>query len=215
MADPVLYGAAYSVYTRIARLALVEKGVAYRLHEIDIFDPAGPPADYRRRHPFGKIPAFSHDGLELFETAAICRYVDEALPGPALQPADPRGRARVAQLVGILDAYGYRPMVWDVYVERMRKPAQGVPTDAERLAGGLAATERCLAVLGDLMGAGPWLAGPALSLADLHAAPMAAYLRAAPEGAELLGRHPRLAAWWDRIAERPSMRATPSPRLGA
>lgn len=213
MTDPVLFGAAYSVYTRIARLALTEKGVSHRFEEVDIFDPAGPPADYRGRHPFGRIPAFAHDGLDLYETAAICRYVDEAFPGPALQPPGPRGRARVAQLVGVLDSYGYRPMVWDVFVERVRQPAKGVASDEARIAEGVAKTDLCLSVLDGFIGDGAWLAGPdaPLSLADLHAAPMVAYLRVAPEGAAALARYPRLAAWWDRLAARPSMLATRSP----
>ena len=37
MPDPVLFGAAYSVYVRIVRLALAEKRVPYRLHEVDVF----------------------------------------------------------------------------------------------------------------------------------------------------------------------------------
>ena len=60
-----LHGAAYSVYVRIARLALEEKGVAYRLDEVDIFAEGGTDAAHRRRHPFGKIPAFEHDGFGL------------------------------------------------------------------------------------------------------------------------------------------------------
>lgn len=55
------------------------------------------------------------------------------------------------------------------------------------------------------------LAGDALSLAYLHAAPMFAYFRMAPEGAAMLGRYPAIASWWDRIAMRPSMKATRSP----
>ena len=38
-----VYGAPYSVYVRIVRLALEEKGVAYRLEEVDIFADGGPP----------------------------------------------------------------------------------------------------------------------------------------------------------------------------
>ena len=37
MTEPIVFGAAYSVYVRAVRLALVEKGVPYRLEEIDIF----------------------------------------------------------------------------------------------------------------------------------------------------------------------------------
>jgi hypothetical protein len=50
-----LYGLERSVYTRIARLALEEKGVAYTLHETEIFGPGGVPptpgAASLRTHP--------------------------------------------------------------------------------------------------------------------------------------------------------------------
>ena len=73
MPEPVLYGADYSVYTRIARLALAEKGVGYRFEPVDIFAPGGPPAAYRARHPFARIPAFAHGEVALYEAAAITR----------------------------------------------------------------------------------------------------------------------------------------------
>ena len=69
VSDPVLYGLARSVYTRIARLALEEKGVRYTLEEVEIFGPAGVPAEQLARQPFGRIPAFAHDGFVLYETA--------------------------------------------------------------------------------------------------------------------------------------------------
>ena len=215
MGEPVLFGAAYSVYTRIARLALAEKSVAYRFEEIDIFDAGGAPASYLQRHPFGRIPAFEHDGFELYETAAITRYVDEAFPGPALQPGNPCGRARVAQLVGILDSYAYRSMVWGVYVERVRKPTRDEITDEGKIATAVGLAELCLDELERFMGESSWLAGTGdgPSLADLHAAPMIAYFRVAPEGSAILASRPRLSGWWERMALRSSMRATPSPLI--
>jgi glutathione S-transferase len=122
---PVLYGASYSVYTRIARLAFEEKGAPYRSIETDVFDPGGPPADCFRRQPFGRIPALDHEG-SLYETVAIAQYADEAFPGPRLQPPSAADRARMAQIVSVLDSYGYRPMVRDVYVERCRRRRRGV-----------------------------------------------------------------------------------------
>jgi glutathione S-transferase len=208
MGIPVLYGASYSVYTRIARLALIEKGIEHDFEEVDIFRPGGPPAGYLDRHPFARIPAFSHDGFALYETAAIARYVDEGFAGPPLQPEDAKGCARVAQIVGILDSYAYRPMVWDVFVERMRR----VEPDEARIAAGLAAGERCLRVLDGFLDAGAWLVGSSLTLADLHAAPMLALFRLAPEGAAALQRHQRIAAWWERIERRPSMQSTVPPQ---
>jgi glutathione S-transferase len=209
--EPILFGAAYSVYVRAARLALAEKGVAYRLVEIDIFAEGGPPPDFAARHPFGRIPAFEHDGFRLYESGAITRYVDEAFPGPPLQPEDPRGRARVNQILSILDSYAYRTLVWDIFVERVRAPQQDRAPDEARIAAALPRAQICLAALADLMGAGPWLAGARLTLADLHAAPIFTYAVLAPEGAALLARHDGIRRWWGKMAARASMAATRSP----
>jgi glutathione S-transferase len=212
MTEPILFGAAYSVYVRAARLALAEKQVPYRLVEIDIFAADGPPADYLERHPFKRIPAFEHEGFRLYEAAAITHYIDEAFAGPPLMPGTPRARARANQIISIIDNYGYRPLIWDIFVERVRAPAQGRSTDEAKIAAALPQAETCLRALAELADSeGPLLTGPEVSLADLHAAPMFAYFSMAEEGARLLSSQPRLARWWQAVRERPSMAATRSP----
>nr|WP_255607202.1 glutathione S-transferase family protein [Ancylobacter sp. Lp-2] len=200
-----MFGASYSVYVRIARLVLAEKGVACEQVPVDVFAPDGPPPDYRQRHPFGRIPAFEHDGFRLYETGAITRYVDEAFAGPALQPAAPRARARMNQLIGIADAYAYPALVWGVYVERVEKPERDMPANEAAIAAALPPARICLAAMAELMGEGPWLAGATLSLADLHLAPMIGYFLKAPEGAAMFAGFPALADWWARLAGRPSL----------
>ena len=211
MAAPLLFGAAYSVYVRAVRLALAEKGVAYQLIEVDVFAAGGPLPGYLDRHPFSRIPAFEHDGFRLYESGAISRYVDEAFAGPPLQPDDPRVRARMNQVLSVLDSYVYRTLVWDIFVERVRAPATGRPPDEARIAAALPKAETCLQALHALMGDGPWLAGGMLTLADLHAWPMFACFRRAEEGRSLLARHPALGRWWQSMAERDSIAATRSP----
>lgn len=205
--DVTLFGADYSVYVRIVQLTLKEKGVPYRFAEVDIFGSEGPPNEYLEHHPFARIPAFEHDGFRLFETAAITRYIDDVFDGPALLPLEPRKRARVNQITGLLDSYAYRAMVWDVFVERMEVPQEGGVSNEEKIATGLQVAETCLLALEDLMGEEDFLAGPNLTLADLHAAPMFAYFLKAPEGADLLARHPILESWWGRMLKRPTMQA--------
>ena len=210
MTEPIVFGAAYSVYLRAVRLALEEKGVPYRLEEVDIFADGGPPEDYLARHPFARIPAFEHDGFRLYETNAISHYVDQAFDGPPLMPGDPRQRARAHQIISILDNYAYRTLVWDVFVERVRVPQGGGTPDESRIAAALPRARTCLAALEALMSDSAYLAGPQLSLADLRAAPMIAKFRVAPEGAQLLAEHSGLARWWDGMAKRPSLAATRS-----
>jgi glutathione S-transferase len=203
-----VFGAAYSVYVRSLRLVLEEKGVPYELVEVDIFAAAGPPATYLRRQPFARIPAFQHGDFQLYETAAIARYVDEAFAGPALQPVDVKARARMMQIISILDNYAYRPLVWDIYVERVSRPAAGEAPDEAKIAAAVDKARLCLTALSELMGAGPWLTGPTLSLADLHAAAIFGCFVQAPEAAALLEARPSLLAWWQRIAARDSLRRT-------
>lgn len=198
MAKPVVYGADYSVYVRIVRLVLAEKGIDYELVPVDVFAAEGVPAWYFEHHPFGRIPAFCYDGFRLFETSAIARYVDEGFDGPALQPSDPRARATMNQIIGMLDAYGYRAMVWDVAVERLEK----AEPDEELIAGGLAQAETVLKMLTSLKAEGPWLLGEQLTLADLHAAPIIAYFVKVSEGQKVLAEFPDIKAWWTRIAAR-------------
>jgi len=200
MTKPILYGADYSVYVRIARMALEEKGVGYDLVPVDVFAPDGVPAWYLEHHPFGRIPAFEHDGFRLFEASAIARYADEAFDGPALQPNDARSRARMNQIIGLLDAYGYRAMVWDVAVERLEQS----PPDEALIAKGLSQAEAVLRTLTALKSEGPWLLGSQLTLADLHAAPIIGYFVKVAEGQDLLAAFPDIVNWWGRIARRDS-----------
>jgi glutathione S-transferase len=202
-ARPTIFGAAYSVYVRIVRLVLEEKGVPYEHVDIDVLAPGGPPADYLVRHPFGRIPAFEHDGFRLYETSAIARYADELFAGLALQPDDLRLRARMNQIVSVLDNYVYPTLVWGIYVVR---------ADEEKVAAALPKARTCLAALADSMGDATWLAGPALSLADLYAAPMFAYFQRTAEARPLLSGCDNLRRWWDRMSRRSSMRRTePTP----
>jgi len=210
-----VFGAAYSVYVRSVRLALEEKNIPYRLNEIDVFAPGGPPAELLQRQPFGRIPAFEHRQdnavFTLYETAAILRYVDEAFPGPQLQPAEPMRRARMNQLLSILDNYAYRTLVWDIYVERVSHPKEGVPSDEVRIAAALPLGRTCLDAISALMGAGPWLAGAHISLADLHAAAIFAYFMQTPEAGTLIRSHDGLQRWWQQIRQRDSLRRTVYP----
>ena len=205
MNNVTLYGATYSVFTRIARLVLEEAEVGHRLIEIDIFDREALPPGYLERHPFGKIPAFEHEGFRLFETDAIARYVIESTGGKGLVPETVPGRARMTQIQRIVDNYAYPVLVWGVYVEETR--GEG--------AGSLAAetveqAHKVLAVLEELW-EGPFLLGESLSLADLWLAPVLALFRCAPTGRALLSEFPELESWLQRLQARPSMQATRFP----
>jgi glutathione S-transferase len=208
--QPNLFGAAYGVYVRIVRLTLAEKGVAYRLIELDLAEPGGLALDAGHQL-FGRIPAFEHDGFRLHDTAAITHYIDEGFTGPALQPASARGRARMHQIISLLDHGVYQTLVWDIFVERVRAAFESRKPDDARIADALPVAGTCLDELVELMGDGPFLAGERLTLADLHAAPMMIYAHMSPEGASLMRARPTLEAWLGRISRRSSVGDTRTP----
>ncbi|MGB3814084.1 MAG: glutathione S-transferase family protein [Shinella sp.] len=205
-ATVVVYGAAYSVYVRVVRMALHEKGVPYDLVPVDVFADEGLPTNHLARHPFGRIPAFEHDGFVLYETSAITRYVDEAFAGSSLQPEALFERARMNQIIAMLDNYAYLPMVWDVYVQRVLA-AEEDAADEVRIMAGLDKSRTFLQALSALLLEHRWLAGANVSLADIHAAPIFGLFGEAPEGRALLCEFPKVQAWWQRVQARPAFAA--------
>lgn len=213
MADPIVYGPGFSTYTRSVLLALEEKGVGYDLREVNIFAGEAQNPEHLARQPFGKVPAFEHDGFALYETPAILRYVDEAFDGPALQPADARGRARMTQIISIVDSYTYPQVITQIVVQRVVMPLLGETTDESAIAGAMEPAGRALRALDSLIGDTPFAAGDRPSLADLHLAPIIDYLRQTPEGERLMGEVGSLSRWWAKMQDRPSVTRT-TPQLG-
>ena len=212
MSDPIVYGPGYSTYVRTVRLALAEKGVAYHLEEFD-FIQNGVPEEHLRRNPFGKVPAFEHDGFSLYETQAIARYVDEAFSGPALQPGDVRARARMVQIICIADNYTYGPTVGTLVIQRLVTPTMGGTPDENAITAALPNVEKAMAALNDLVGGNAYLAGANLSLADLHLIPIFAYFTQTPESGAILDKNANLKRWWDAVSGRDSVAKT-QPQLG-
>ena len=207
--DLELIGYGPSVYCWIVRWTLAEIGLAARWREVDPFAPRDGPPDWP--HPFGRVPVLIHGELTLYETAAITRYLDEAFPGPGLQPGAPAARARLVQIQSLVDTYAYWPLVRQVFAQAVFAPASGTPGDAAEVEAGLKAAQPVLAALDALASDEAFLLGADLSLADLHLGPMLAYFAMAPEAAALVERSRRLGPWLRRIARRPAFRATWPP----
>ena len=211
MAPPIIYGTAISTYVRTTRLVCEEKAAEYQLVDVDIMQGGNKAPEHLARHPFGRVPAFEHDGFTLYETSAITRYLDAVLPGPALTPSDAKGAARMQQAIAIVDSYAYGAMISAIVIQRVVMPMVGGTADETVIAAALPTAETSLAAFEALLGGGHCLAGESLSLADLHLAPVMAYFSATPEGQGPLPNHPGLANWWAAISARPSMAKTQPP----
>lgn len=106
MSQPKIFGFAGSTYVRTVLFAAAEKGVACTLEPLEFRSDA-----HRALHPFAKMPAMRHRDIQLFETAAIAVYLDEAFDGPSLQPAAALDRATMWQWISAANAYFYSAFV--------------------------------------------------------------------------------------------------------
>ena len=207
MADPVhLHGYRYSVYNRIARLALLSKDVAHETIEVNPF--ADLSEAYLMLHPFGRVPVLIHGAFELFETSAITRYVDRAFSGRPLQPERAAALARMDQVIAVIDAYAYWPMVRQVSSHAFFRPLVGEPSIREEIDSGLEESRKVLSFLDRVAGEGEVLTGRDFTLADCHLAPMMDYFVRAEEGKAALSPHIALRRWWDQVSGLDVLKAT-------
>ena len=207
MADPVhLHGYRYSVYNRIARLVLLSKWVEHQTIEVDPFAELS--EAYLRLHPFGRVPVLTHGAFTLFETNAITRYVDRAFEGPSLQPESAAALARMDQVISVIDAYAYWPMVRQVSSHGFFRPFFGEESRREEIDAGLEASGKVLSFLDGVASEGLVLGGREITLADCHLAPMLDYFVRAEQGTEALSSHRALQGWWDQISDLDVLKAT-------
>jgi glutathione S-transferase len=211
MPEFIVHGVPGSPYVRAALLSLEEKGADYRLAAMQFGTLKQEP--HLSRHPFGRIPAFEHQGWKLYETQAIMRYVDAVVPGPQLQPEEPRAAARMNQVMGIVDWYVMRQVSMTITFNRVVAPRFNLPVDEGVIAKAIPEARTCIAELGRLLDGQEWMAGAAPSLADLLLAPHLSMFALAPEGQEILSYHGNLKDWLERMEARPSMLKTTWDRL--
>jgi len=210
MANPIVYGPAFSTYVWSVRLAQAEKGVTHEL--VDVPFGAHREQAHLSRQPFAKIPAFEHDGFALYEAQAIVRYVDERFAGTPLQPEDVHQWSRMNQIIGIVDAYLWPSVAGAILFNRVLVPRflGGTPDEAA-IAAALPRAHLCLAEIDRLMAENRFLAADFVSLADLMAIPLLYFFSQVPDGREPLAGHPKLQGWMRHMETRQSFQVTKPP----
>jgi len=198
-----LYHVPLSPFCRKVRLSLAEKKLEVELVEERYWerDP-----DFLRRNPAGKVPVLRIDGLTLSESAAICEFIEEKFPEPALMPSDPAGRHEVRRLVGWFDDKFHNEVTSKLLYERVNKKIskEGYP-DSGNVKAGARAIKYHLDYLGELLDQRRWLAGNELTLADFAAA---AHLSALDYISDVdWNRNATVKDWYAKIKSRPAFRS--------
>jgi len=191
-----------SSYCHKVLIALDELGVDVDKRFLNLGDPAERSA-YLALWPTGKMPLLVDRGRPVPETSIIIEHLQRhhAQPGRALIPADPDEALEVRLWDRLFDLQVMTPMqafTADLLRPPGERDAQGVARARETLATSYALVDH------HLQGR-TWMAGEAFSLADCAAAPSLFY---ALTYVPLPPQHERLAAYFERLMNRPSVART-------
>lgn len=198
-----LIGAGLSPFVRKVRIALAEKGLAY---EHDPMVPFGVSAEYKRKHPLGKIPCLEVDGRPLPDSSAIIAYLERVQPTPALYPSDPYDYARAIWFEEFADA-GLINGAVAFFQQRVLQPLFFNKPGDEALV--QKAANETLPPLFDYLeqelGSNDYLVGNRFTIADLAVGSILVNFRHG-KGEIDAKRWPKLAAYVERIHSRPSFK---------
>lgn len=198
-----LYHVPLSPFCRKVRLSLAEKKIEVELVDTRYWlkDP-----DFMRRNPAGKVPVLRMGNQVMSESTAICEYLEETHPEPALLPKSPERRFEVRRLVGWFDDKFQREVTENLLYERVNKKmmGQGYP-DSQKVKAGGKNIKFHLDYMTFLLERRNWLACDQMTLADFAAA---AHLSALDYISDVdWNRSPVVKDWYAKIKSRPAFRS--------
>ncbi|MCW2239715.1 glutathione S-transferase family protein [Azospirillum canadense] len=185
-------------YVQRAAIVLAEKGMPCERTNIDL---ANKPAWFTAISPLGKVPLLKVGGEVLFESVAICEYLEEAIPGRRLHPVDPILRAKHRGWIEFGSA-----ILNDIAGFYAAPDARTFAAKRQALHDKFAWVERSL-------GNGPWFAGTDFSLVDAVFGPVFRYF----DTFEMIANFgvfegmPKVLDWRAALAARPSVREAVAP----
>jgi len=189
---------------RVVRIFLAEKGLDIPKVTVDLMSGENRKEPYLSKNPAGQLPCLElDDGSFLSEITAICEYIEEKQPEPALIGRTPEERAATRMWTRRIDLNIVEPMANGFrYAEGLalfKNRIRTIPQAADDLK---AIAREKLAWLDGLM-QGPWIAGDRFTLADIL---LFAFLEfGAQVGQNIDPKLLKLNDWYARVAARESV----------
>jgi glutathione S-transferase len=196
-----LYSANLSNFATKSRIAIYDKGL-----KIDIVSPPNNDlhsAEYLKINPLGKIPCLDADGTIIPESEVINEYLEDKFPEKPLLPKSPEGRAKVRLLTRFHDLYLEPPL--RALFGQMSPKTRDENVVNEKLSD----VNKRLDELEKMIADNGFAAGSEFTLADCAIAPTIFFVnnlmpmfgaKPATEG------HSKIAAWWNHVQTRPSVK---------
>ncbi len=201
-----IIGTPISHYVQTVSLTCEEKGVPYTL-QVEGHDT---PSVLRSQthlqlHPFGRIPACQIEHVKLYETSAICRYIDQTGSGPSLIPDTPLEAALMEQWISAINSYYHKPCISMLVGQYVFPRGEHGRPDQQTITPALHEIGTAIQQLARAYQHNSYLAGENISLADLLIAPILMQMLQTPEGRSCIERFPVIEEKLTLIVMRPSI----------
>lgn len=197
-----LYHFSLSPFSRKVRIVLHEKGLQFELKEEKYWQRR---REFLAMNPAAQVPVLVDGDNSYAESTAICEYLEEAYPEPALLPGDIKERAEVRRISGWFNNKFYYEVTKHILDEKVMtflKNAGEPNSNIIRI--GKSNMHYHLDYISYLFERRDWLAGNSFTLADITAASQLSVL-------DYLGdvpweHYPSVKQWYMLIKSRPSFR---------
>ncbi|KAF9555127.1 glutathione S-transferase [Agrocybe pediades] len=198
-----LYGHPLLVNAHRVIVVLHEKQVPFVFHLIDMPKREHKSVDYLNKQPFGQVPYIDDDGFILYESRAICHYIEAKYPdqGTSLIPKDLQANALYQQAAST-EVFAFDEPAAKLVRETFYKPLWGQTIDQAIVDSSLTSLSAKLNVYDEILSKQKYLAGEDITLADLYHLPYADLLPLA--SANIIQERPNVARWYKEVSSRPS-----------
>lgn len=188
-----LYRNPISGHCHRVELMMALLDLPYETIDLDMKNGAHKAPNYLKINPFGLVPAIDDNGIILSDSNAILIYLEKKYnDGYEWFPQDPVKASEVQRWLSVAAGeIAYGPCA-----VRLVK-VFGVELDYQKA---LQQTNAFFAVLEPLLAERNFLAGEAITLADIAGY---SYIAHVPEGGVSLGPYPAIRAWLERIESQP------------
>jgi glutathione S-transferase len=193
-----LYMHPMSSNARRVRLTAAVLGIELEEHKVDLAKGEQKHPEYLALNPNGAVPALVDGDFVLTESRAIMQYLASKKPESGLLPRDEAARADVTRWQ-FWDSSHFSPALGTIFFQKILRPMlEKAAPDAQKIEEGLANFRRFGAVLDRHLNGKQYVAGAALTLADLT---LASSLMYAKQIDAPLSELPNMQAWFSRITD--------------
>jgi glutathione S-transferase len=199
-----LYGMKGSTCVQRVEMTLNELGLDYEFVNVDLTKGEHKQEAHLERQPFGKIPVLEDDGLMVFESRAIIRYLAGKKENTLF------GSEQTTKV--IVDTWmeaesnNFNPHISTIVYELMFKKWHNQEADQVAVDKALNQLKSVLSVYEKVLSKRAFVAGDEFTLADITHMPYLNYCLkyCVPT---LLDEYPSVQLWWQRVSERPAWKS--------